>query len=205
MIRTIILVLTVLFLNITNNSFANNRKEMRLAKKWAMEICKTKNFQLKFWKKTNFIELKKQYESNPQMWEIALNTIAKADKNLSAFKPIAKRELYGEKCYLTISEYIPKHQDKIRSEKHDKFIDIQISTGNVLWGIDTKENAEETIPYNSKKDVAFYKANTSKIIKQNEHKPYIFVFFPEDLHVPSFSKTKLTKKLVKLVIKVENN
>lgn len=184
----------------------NDKKEIKAAAKWADDIIKAKGFKLAFWPGTDFIELKRAYELNPAMWDVVFNTIAKAGKDLVGFEPTNKERLYGDgdDCYMIFQEYTPKTADKIRSEKHEKYIDVQISTGNVVWGIDNEEGAELTVPFNSARDIAFYSAKTAKMIKQKASKPYIFIFFPKDLHIPSYSRESKPTKEWKLIIKVNS-
>lgn len=182
------------------------KTDMRFAERWAKNICKSKGFKLSFWPGTDFVELKNAYDSNPAMWDAVFNTIAKAGKDLVGFEPTNKERLYGDgdDCYIIFQEYTPKTADKIRSEKHEKYIDVQISTGDVLWGIDKEEGAELTVPFNSARDIAFYSAKTAKMIKQKASKPYIFIFFPKDLHIPSYSREAKPTKEWKLIIKVKS-
>lgn len=182
----------------------NGRKEAVAAAKWAAGICKSKGFKLAFWPGTDFTQLKKEYDSNPEMWDVVFNTIAKAGKDLVGFEPTNREELYGEECYMIFQEYTPKTSDGIRSEKHEKYIDVQISTGDVVWGIDKEEGAELTVPFSEARDIAFYSAKTAKMIKQKASKPYIFIFFPKNLHIPSYSRGDKPGKEWKLIVKVKS-
>ena len=107
---------------------------------------------------------------------------------------------------MTVSEYTPKSADNVRLEGHHNFIDIQISTGTVLWGTSTVEDSKVVVPYNPQTDNAFYRSEKVKIVKQKASKPYIFIFFPKYLHIPAYAKTGVDydTQLKKVVVKIEN-
>ncbi len=154
----------------------------------------------------DFVEFKKQYQANKDVWDAALRAMAGADKNLSSFTESGKREIVKGRCHMIVSEYTPKNAENIRLEGHQNFIDIQISTGTVLWGTSTVEDSKVIVPYDPATDNAFFRSSKVKVIKQKASKPYIFIFFPKNLHIPAYAKSRVLyeKPLKKVVVKIEN-
>ena len=154
----------------------------------------------------DFVEFKKQYQANKDLWDAAFRAIAGADKDLSTFTESGKKEIVKGRCHMIVSEYTPKSADNIRLEGHQNFIDIQISTGTVLWGTSTVEDSKVIVPYDPATDNAFFRSSKVKVIRQKASKPYIFIFFPKNLHIPAYAKSRLLykKPLKKVVVKNEN-
>ena len=198
----------ILFLALFNNIYAQklDKKMVSEAKQWfKSKVWVSEGLQLEVHPSVDYVTFQKQYEANKDLWELAFGAIAGADKKLSGFAENGKFEIVKDRCYITISYYIPKDVTKTRLEGHQNYIDIQISTGTVLWGISTVDQSEVIVPYNSATDNTFYKSNNIKVIKQKASKPYIFIFFPDDLHVPSYADERVlyTEMLKKVVVKIE--
>ena len=140
-----------------------------------------------------------QYHKNQRHWDQAFHLLKDADlKNL----PLGKQELEGQHVFVTVSEYQAKQKSDTRYESHRKYIDIQyVITGKELIGITTAEKVAVDEPYNSEKDVAFYKYEEGNY---REATPENFlVFFPEDIHRPSITtgdSTMVKKIVVKILI-----
>jgi len=62
------------------------------------------------------------------------------------------------------------------------------------------------VPYDPATDNAFFRSSKVKVIKQKASKPYIFIFFPKNLHIPAYAKSHMLyeKPLKKVVVKIEN-
>lgn len=190
-------------------SQGNNKtlqKEYKQAKRWAKAgSWAPEGLKMKLHPSTDYLEFQRQYQANREIWDKAFEAIAKADKDLSAFTSGPKQEIIEGRCNITVSDYTPKPADQIRLEGHLNFTDIQISTGTVLWGVSTVEDSQNTVPYNPAKDIAFYTSDKATVIKQKSSKPYIFLFFPKNLHIPAYQApdTDYSTPLKKLVVKVE--
>ncbi|MDD3944442.1 MAG: YhcH/YjgK/YiaL family protein [Bacteroidales bacterium] len=198
-----------LLLGSFNDIFAQktDRIQAREARRWVRSgIWAPEGLEMELHPTVDFVEFKKQYLANRNLWDQAFKAILKADKNLSSFTEYGKKEIVKERCHMTVSEYTPKSADNVRLEGHQNFIDIQISTGTVLWGTSTVEDSKVVVPYNRQTDNAFYRSEKVKIVKQKASKPYIFIFFPKDLHIPAYAKTGVDydTQLKKVVVKIEN-
>ena len=198
-----------ILLGFFNDLFAQktDRIQAREARQWIRSgIWAPEGLEMDIDPSVDFVEFKKQYLANKDLWDQAFKAILKANKDLSSFTEYGKKEIVKDRCNMTVSEYIPKSADNVRLEGHQNFIDIQISTGTVLWGTSTVEDSKVVVPYNFETDNAFYRSEKVKVVKQKASKPYIFIFFPKDLHIPAYAKRGIVyeKPLKKVVIKIEN-
>ncbi|HBG54273.1 MAG TPA: hypothetical protein DDW70_08715 [Rikenellaceae bacterium] len=198
-----------LLLGSFNDLFAQkaDRILVREARQWFRSgVWVPRGLKMDIHPSVDLVEFKKQYQANKDLWDAAFRAIAEADKNLSAFTESGKKEIVKDKCHMTVSEYTPKSADKIRLEGHHNYIDIQISTGTVLWGTSSVEDSKVIVPYDPATDNAFYRSEKVKVIMQKASKPYIFIFFPKNLHIPAYAKSSVfyDKPLKKVVVKIEN-
>ncbi|MDD4032642.1 MAG: YhcH/YjgK/YiaL family protein [Bacteroidales bacterium] len=198
-----------LLLGSFNDLFAQktDKVQTREARQWVRSrVWAPDGLEMDIHPSVDFVEFKKQYLANKDLWDKAFMAIHRADKDLSVFTEYGKKEIVEGRCYITVSDYTPKSADNIRLEGHKNFIDIQISTGTVLWGTSTTENSKIIVPYNPETDNAFYRSEKVNVVKQNASKPYIFIFFPKDLHIPAYAKSGVLyeKPLKKIVVKIEN-
>ncbi len=175
------------------------------AKRWvASRVWAPNSLKLDIHPSVDYVEFQKQYLANKAVWDRAFLAVSKADKDLKAFTENGKQDLIADQCTITVSEYTPKDPATVRLEGHQDYIDLQISAGTVIWGVCKKDNATEAIAYNPEKDVAFYTSEKTRTFKQNASKPYIFLFFPNDLHIPSYAADRVTyeQPLKKVVVKI---
>lgn len=181
-------------------------KEYKAARKWAERLFKRNGIGLPLHPSTDFVQLRRQAEADPELWKLVLNELRAVDPTLGGYA-LGKRELAGERCNINITEYQPKASDAVRLEGHERFLDIQISTGDVMWGVYPAGGPDlvTLAQYNPKSDNGFYKSDRTVYFRQQASRPCIFIFFPDDLHIPSFAPAGKTypEKLKKLVVKVE--
>jgi YhcH/YjgK/YiaL family protein len=144
-------------------------------------------------------ELAIYYHKNPRHWDQAFNFLKTADlKNL----PAGTQELEGKHLFVAISEYDSKEKPDTRYESHKKYIDIQyVIKGEELMGITTLDKVEVDEPYDSEKDLAFYKYEGGDYVKATPEN--FMIFFPEDVHRPSIKvdeNVPVKKGVVKILI-----
>ena len=115
---------------------------------------------------------------------------------------IGKHEIDGKSLYAAVSSYTSKATDVAKFEGHENYIDIQVVMSGIekIGNIEISE-AEENVPYNSEKDVAFYKDadNASFVVAK---KGDFAVFFPNDIHKPGMTFGDTPTEVKKLVVKV---
>lgn len=164
---------------------------------WAPE-----GFTAKLHPSVNVTEFQKQYNLNKEVWDASFREIIKTQDSLEKYLDKGRVQIIEGRCNITVSTYTPREMGRI--EGHRKFTDIQISSGNVLWGVTSPDKAEVSVPY--KEDNEFFTSDSVQIYEQQASDDYVFIFFPEDLHIPSFAKEGLeyTEPLVKRVVKVEH-
>lgn len=199
MIKKILLL--ILLIAVTISAFSKS-KEKKEAIKWVKSrVWAPKELKMELSPLTNYIEFKKQYLANKEIWDKAFEALVNYER-----QPLGKREIVKEKCSINITEYTPKEQSETRLEGHKKFIDIQISTGDIMWGIYNGTCVDTLAKYKPETDNGFYKSAKTTIYEQKAKKQYMYIFFPSDLHIPSFAKENVKYKtpLKKAVIKIEN-
>ena len=190
----------------SNNKSSVNMKE---AEKWASELLKSVGITIPFHSSVNFVELKRQYEANKSIWDASFEFLAKKCNELDTMTEFGTFDIISKDCYSTLSEYIPKPEAETKFEGHKKYIDIQVTQGPVMWGICPSDSPslEVLSEYDSSKDNGFYQSLGAKTYKQGADEKCIFVFFPEDLHNPSYAVdgVQYDTPLKKIVIKVKHS
>ena len=137
------------------------------------------------------------YFKNQERWDLAFQFLKTADlKEL----PLGKKELDGQRLFVSIDEYTTKDKSETRYESHKKYIDIQyIIDGEELIGLTTPDKVEVTEPYNDEKDITFYAFEGGDDIKVTPGN--FVVFFPDDVHRPVMKATA-NSKVRKIVVKI---
>lgn len=138
-----------------------------------------------------------QYTRNKALWDKAFLFLK--EQNLSAL-PVGDYVIEAGRCWATVSEYVPKTADQANLESHERFIDLQYTLwGNEKMGLAETE-AKVRMPYNEKRDVAFY--IPGKITYFATSADRFFLFFPGDKHQPSVLNGQPVRSR-KIVIKIE--
>lgn len=167
------------------------------AKKWMKSEAWSNGWTVSPHKSVNAVEFASQYHKNKDVWDAAFRFLAEHD--LEAL-PIGNHVILEGKCWVTVSEYIPKEVEKGNIESHLRFVDLQY----VLWGnekMGLASDAEVRQEYNSQRDVAFY--NSSRIKYYPADAGSFFLFFPSDIHQPSVRGKGELVKSRKIVLKIE--
>lgn len=167
------------------------------SKKWIKSNVWSNGWNVSPHKSVNATEFASQYHKNKTVWDAAFRFLA--SHNLDELT-IGNHVILEGKCWATVSEYIPKEEDKGNIESHRRFIDLQYTLrGNEKMGLarDVKVRQE----YNSQRDVAFY--TSTKIKYYPADADSFFLFFPSDIHQPSVRGKGDAMKSRKIVIKIE--
>lgn len=182
---------------------------MKEAEIWASELIKSAGITIPFHPSVNFVELKRQYEANKNIWDASFEYLAKKCDELDTITEFGTFDIISKDCYSSLSEYIPKPEKETKLEGHKKYIDIQVTQGPVMWGICSSDSPSLEVlnEYDSSKDNGFYLSPDTIVYKQGADERCIFVFFPEDLHNPSYAVdgVKYDTPLKKIVIKVKHS
>jgi YhcH/YjgK/YiaL family protein len=107
----------------------------------------------------------------------------------------------NEALIVQVSHYETKNPSDARFEAHRKFIDIQmVFAGRELCYALPLEGLEEAEPFNTERDVGFYKAETGAGL------PLVpdvaAIFFPWDAHKPSCDFDGKKSRIHKVILKV---
>ena len=174
----------------------------------ASKFLTDRGIEIPFHPSTDFTELLRQYKANPDLWDAAFDCLAEKGPALHDITDYGTKELIGRKCYYTLAELNPKPFEETKLEGHRDYIDIQLTEGPVRWGICPADSKDLKVleEYDPAKEAGFYLSDDTVYYDQPADKPSIFVFFPKDLHNPSFAADGAVydQPLKKLVIKIAN-
>jgi len=138
-----------------------------------------------------------QYFRNPELWTSMFRILN--ETNFSQLEP-GRHEVAGDDLFFMVNHYVTKETGLVQFEIHRKYIDLQyVFEGQEFIGTANAELAEETLPYNAEKDIAFYKVSQAAFQKAD---PTAFLlFFPEELHQPGVMVDE-PGKVKKVVFKI---
>ena len=111
-----------------------------------------------------------------------------------------KMELDGQSLIMIISEATGKPAEEIRSETHQKHIDIQIPImGTEIMGWLSSEHCNNPLdPYNSEKDVTLFSDMPTSYVQVQSGE--FVIFYPEDGHAPGIGEGFIKKVIFKVLI-----
>lgn len=111
-------------------------------------------------------------------------------------------DLHGTDVFAIVQTYMTKPVDQRMWEAHKKYLDIQyIISGHEHIGYTQLSNVKPLVPYDAKKEIAFFKGEPGlgSFIPMN---PGMFmVLGPQDAHMPSVTLT-VPEEVRKIVVKV---
>ncbi|MCE5186657.1 MAG: YhcH/YjgK/YiaL family protein [Planctomycetaceae bacterium] len=115
---------------------------------------------------------------------------------------LGKHEVDGTNLYYSVDEYQSKPWEQGRPEIHQKYLDIQyMVSGTECMGFCPLEGLTIDQPYNTQKDVAFYKyapGMTKLVLRPG----MLAIFWPNEPHMPS-RQIEQPQTVRKIVIKVK--
>lgn len=142
-------------------------------------------------------EFKKQYEANPGLWNKAFAYLK--ETNLADLKP-GRYQIDGDNVYALVTEGFARSADTAKWEDHQQYIDIHhVITGKENMGLAPVTAAMAITPYDSGKDIGFYKANGTFYESGNDT---FFIVFPKDAHLPGIKIDGYNDRVKKIVIKI---
>lgn len=174
----------------------------------ASKFLTDRGIDIPFHPSVDFTELLRQYKANPELWDAAFDCLARNAPVLHEITEYGTFDLVGKNCYYTVAELNPKPFGETKLEGHHDYIDIQLTEGPVKWGVCPSDSPKLQVleEYDPAREAGFYLSDDTVYYDQPADTPYVFVFFPKDLHNPSFAAdgAEYDKPLKKLVIKVAN-
>lgn len=113
---------------------------------------------------------------------------------------VGKFPIEDDKLFYMVSEYDTITEDLGKYESHNNYMDIQLLvSGNESIRCTPYENPEITVPYNSDKDIEFYKLDKGYDFLL---KPGTFaLIMPKELHAPKLMAQKV-ESVKKVVVKI---
>ena len=166
--------------------------------KWFKEKAWLNGLQLTPHQTIDQQEFRKQYEANPALWNKAFAYLK--ETNLSELKT-GKHQIEGDNLYALVTEGRGKSADTAKWEEHQQHIDIHhVITGKENMGLAPVTMATVITPYDSGKDIGFYKANGTFYASDTNT---FFIVFPQDAHLPGIKIDGYHDVVKKIVIKVK--
>ena len=182
---------------IASNSVFSRGEDNLDAKDWIESGIWRNGFNVDPDVSVNIDEFKSQYEKNRELWDAMFGFLAKTDLNALA---IGNHDIVKGRCWVTISEYVPRLAENVKVESHRRFIDLQYTLqGNELMGL--AKNPEVLMEYNPAREVAFWTSDDISYYKAGPES--FFLFFPSDIHQPSVRDDGAEEKSRKVVVKIE--
>lgn len=143
-------------------------------------------------------EFRKQYEANPRLWNEAFAYLK--ETNLPELKP-GKYQIDGDSVFALVTEGPARSADTAKWEDHQRYIDIHhVISGKENMGLAPVSSAMVITPYDSGKDIGFYKASGT-FYESGPHT--FFIVFPKDAHLPGIKIDGSNDRIKKIVIKVK--
>lgn len=118
------------------------------------------------------------------------------EKNDLSKLECGRYDILDDEVYLSVQEYETKVKDSAKAESHKKYIDIQmVLSGEELIGYTDISKSSQYTFYDEHKDIQFLNAEVDFL---NANSSNFFVFFPQDVHMPSMSVVEpaMVKKAV---------
>ena len=111
-------------------------------------------------------------------------------------------EIEGRNVYALILDYEPKEKEMLSYESHDRYLDIQcMLLGSEYQWYAPRETLQETVPYNSEKDITRYgfsSQGTRLLLGEGS----FAIYSPQDGHLPGVRMDGVAK-CRRVVVKVK--
>lgn len=144
-------------------------------------------------------EFAKEYSAHKIWWDKAFAFLK--DTDLASLKP-GEYAIVGTDVFARVTEVQLKDLDSSKWEAHKNFHDIHyVITGKEKIGIGPVSSATVIVPYDDKRDIAFYSGKGNYYIADQHD---FFIAFTKNIHRPGL---KIDEKsgVKKLVIKVRSS
>jgi YhcH/YjgK/YiaL family protein len=145
------------------------------------------------------VEFARQYHANKLWWDKAFDYIRNTD--LASLKA-GEHPIVGDDVFARVTEGPLKNIDSSKWEAHKNYIDIHyVITGREKIGIGSLSTATLVVPYDSKRDIAFFEGKGKYYIAEPGT---FFIAFLKQIHRPGLEVDgKGVEK--KLVIKIRSS
>lgn len=165
--------------------------------KWFKEKAWLNGLQLTPHQTVDQQEFRKQYEANPALWNKAFAYLK--ETNLADLK-LGKHQIEGDNLYALVTEGRGRSADTAKWEDHQQYIDIHhVITGKENMGLAPVTTATVITPYDSGRDIGFYKANGTFYESGTSN---FFIVFPKDAHLPGIKIDGYNDVVKKIVLKI---
>ncbi len=110
----------------------------------------------------------------------------------------------SDNIYANVEIYNTKNISNAQFESHEKYIDIQI----LLNGVEDifyayKSDLTVNVPYNSEKDITFYKENVLPFSKVTLDGTNFVMLYPHEAHAPQVCAGEIPVLVKKVVVKIK--
>jgi biofilm protein TabA len=163
------------------------------AKQWFKKRHWLNGLQLQPDKSVNYVEIYRQYHSNPRYWDEAFNYLKTQDLQTLS---LGRHDIDGDNVFASVTENPTKEFDSTTWESHRRYVDLQyVIVGKEQIGVASPQKLTVLRPYDAQKDAANYLGNG----KLYHARPgTFFLFFPSEAHRPNIAdgEKKADKKIV---------
>lgn len=107
----------------------------------------------------------------------------------------------GDKVFINVEDGMLCEADERLLEAHRRYLDIHIPLTNdeiIGWRAISNLDTESYEPFNTERDIAFYKEAASQYV--TVHKGECCILFPEDAHAPLIGKGSIRKLVGKVLL-----
>jgi len=144
-------------------------------------------------------EFIKQYARSKKWWDEAFTYLKITD--LSRLVP-GNYQIDGDDVYVKVTEAISKDIDSSKWESHHNYHDIHcLVSGKEMIGITPVTRVTAITPYDSAKDILFYKGDGPYFLAAPDR---FFIIFSNQAHRPFVKVGGYEEKVKRIVIKVRN-
>jgi len=114
--------------------------------------------------------------------------------------PVGRYEIDGDRLFCKIQKGPGRNRTEARLEGHRRYIDIQyVIAGTDEMGWKPSSACKDVeIPYDSSRDVMYFKDKPERWIKVSSGS--FSIFFPKDAHAPFVSEGEIHKAVIKVTV-----
>lgn len=113
-------------------------------------------------------------------------------------------DIDGDSAFALVSRYTTKPESGSLPEAHKRYADIQFLLSGrelIIWW--PLKGLTESVPYDEKRDIAFYTQPTEPGTRVALAKGVFAAFMPQDAHMPQIACAEGAESVIKVVIKVD--
>ena len=142
------------------------------------------------------VRFAESYLRHPERWKAGFSYLQQT--NLFSLKA-GKYPILGDTVFALVTDGPPKDSSTAKWESHHRYTDVHyVISGKEKTALVPLSSAIITVPYDTAKDIAFYKASGQFRVSDRTS---LYMVFPPDAHCPGVA-VKGFSHLKKIVIKV---